>query len=81
MSSAFSALSVLPTKIGAPRRRTAVRNRPTHVAIAITITMATAAALLGLHLGLTAPVVSPVLTSTTAELSVIDPTRTAADGR
>ena len=79
MSSAFSALSVLPTKIGAPRRRTVVRNRPTHVAI--TMTMATAAALLGLHLGLTAPHVSPVLTSTTTELSVSDPTHTAADGR
>ena len=79
MSSAFSALSVLSTKIGAPRRRTAVRNRPTHVAI--TMTMAAAAALLGLYLGLTAPHVSPVLTSTTTELSVIDPTHTAADVR
>lgn len=80
MSSAFSALSVLPTKIGAPRRRrTVVRNRPTHVAI--TMTMATGAALLGLHLGLTAPVVSPVLTSTATELSVIDPTHTADDAR
>jgi hypothetical protein len=45
------------------------------------MTMATAAALLGLHLGLTAPHVSPVLTSTTTELSVSDPTHTAADGR
>ncbi len=45
------------------------------------MTMATGAALLGLHLGLTAPAVSPVLTSTTTEVSVIDPTHTADDAR
>jgi hypothetical protein len=76
MSSAFS-VSVLLTKIGAPRRRTPVRTRP--ALVAITMTMATAAALLGLHLGLTAPSVSPVLTSTGAELSVGDATHTATD--
>ena len=79
MSSALSALSALPTRIGAPRRRTPVRNRPAHVAV--TVAMAAAAALLGLHLGLTAPPVSPVLTSPGTELSVGDPTHTAADAR
>jgi hypothetical protein len=79
MPSALSALSVLLTKIGAPRRRTPVRNRPTHVAI--TMTMAAAAAVFGLHLGFTAPPVSPVMTSSGTELSVGDATHTAADAR
>lgn len=78
MPSAFS-VSVLLTKIGAPRRRTLVRNRPTHVAI--TMTMAAAAAVFGLHLGLTAPPVSPVMTTSGIELSVTDSTDTAADAR
>jgi hypothetical protein len=43
--------------------------------------MAATAALLGLHLGLTAPPVSPLLTSTGTQLSVSNPTHTAGDAR